>query len=341
MAVEYENMDVAVGVGHNTKRNPEGAAEECANEIKENMNNSDYENKMVYGFISDGMVPNLPLIGRKRVTRHKYFSKLIRKFSLFVTTILNKTTKFGVGREAEVLQELAKSMSNYNILTLSSYDNNKSLSNYQFSNKKVTTNSVVALGIKTDLNFQTDTSLGLQRTNTKIKIDKKGLFDCAFSEVNDEAASKELKKVLGWPEDFFDENIYRRTYYYPLCCEKGDLIEPKVIGLIIEDTVVCTSKIDCKELVLYQASGSSLIESVEKTFSDLDKNNDFLAAFLVSCTARLETLGANLYDVREKLLDFFEERPFLVTYGAGEGFHKPAVRTNYMNESFNISVLQE
>ena len=334
-------MDVSVGVGRGTKRNPVKAAKKCAKAINDSLGHSEYQNEMLYGIISDGMVPDFPVIGRKRVIMYPKIGKLVSKFLLMTTYILNKTTKYGVGREVEVLNELSRLLPTYNIMSVSAYDDNSSLSNFQFLNNQVLTNSVCALGIKTDLDFQINTTFGLTPTDINIKIGKKSLFGCAFSKVNGKSASKGLLKAFQWPEEYFDENIYRRTYYYPLCYEENNVIHPIVVGLIVQDSIVCTYKINGDNLVVYRASGKSLINSVTDNLSKLNINSkeDILFGFIVSCTARLETLGMHIYDNRSILMDFFGTKPFLVLFGAGEGVYTPETKANYFNESFNTCIV--
>ena len=62
-ALHYPNMDVTVGVGHNTKRSPEKAARECAKDIKAGLNESKWENKFLFDVISGTEIPSMPGMG--------------------------------------------------------------------------------------------------------------------------------------------------------------------------------------------------------------------------------------------------------------------------------------
>ena len=67
LAVSSKTMDVAVGVGNNTKRNPKKAAIKCAEMIKSGLKNSTYKNSFLLNIISGAEVPNMPPLGRKKV----------------------------------------------------------------------------------------------------------------------------------------------------------------------------------------------------------------------------------------------------------------------------------
>jgi len=335
LAVSYPNMDVAVGIGRNTKRAPHLAAKHCAKMIKRGLKGSRYENKFIYCNISNGVVPQFPIIGRKRVIRQKQLGNLSLKF----TKILNNISRYGVGREAEVLECLSENLQDYSILTISSYDDNNSLSNYQFLNKNTWTNSITALGIKTDITFGINTTFGLTPIGIELTIADKELFDCSFGIIDDDPATERIMRELSWPENFFDERMYRRTYYYPLCYKTNDILHPVVMGLVLGKYIVCTYKIVGDRLVVYHASGEGLINSVKENLSSfLDNKDRKLFGLVVSCTARLEALGAHIYDIRNILMDFFDNTPFLVVYGAGEGTYTPQTKSNYFNESFNVGL---
>ena len=59
----------------------------------------------------------------------------------------------GVGREEEILDDFEKYFNDCYILHGSSMDDAKAMNNYQFINKEIGTNMIVALGICLDLNM--------------------------------------------------------------------------------------------------------------------------------------------------------------------------------------------
>ena len=94
LAVSYPNMDVAVGIGYNTKRSPKKAAKNCAEMINDKLNQSNFSHKFIFDIISGGLVPQIPGIGRKKVIRGT-LSKNAVNLSKVSLTVLQK----GVGRE--------------------------------------------------------------------------------------------------------------------------------------------------------------------------------------------------------------------------------------------------
>ena len=126
LAISYPNMDVAVGVGLNTKRNPEEAAVNCAEMIKENLKDSVYPNKFLIDITSSGIIPNIPGIGRKKVIRSKFGDVLLKTLN---TTC--KRLQIGPGREDEIIDVLSKELSDYDIIGGSTLDDNRWERNFQ------------------------------------------------------------------------------------------------------------------------------------------------------------------------------------------------------------------
>ena len=63
-ALDYPNMEVTIGIGHNTKRNPEKAADECVKMIKKYTKPSKWNNKFLLTLVSGTEIPQIPGVGR-------------------------------------------------------------------------------------------------------------------------------------------------------------------------------------------------------------------------------------------------------------------------------------
>ncbi|MCD6411989.1 MAG: hypothetical protein J7L20_06170, partial [Thermoplasmata archaeon] len=68
LGICYQNMDVAVGVGYNTKRDPIRAARESTKMIKANLRNR-WQNRFLVSLISGPEILELPGGERKKVIR--------------------------------------------------------------------------------------------------------------------------------------------------------------------------------------------------------------------------------------------------------------------------------
>ena len=333
LAVSYPNMDVAVGYGKNTKRAPHLAAKHCAEMIKRGLKDSKYKNKFLFEITSNGTLPKVPGIGRKHVFKSNFLGEIL----LTLVYLLNITLQYGAGREDEVFKFLSEYLPDYSMLATASYDDNRSLSNYQFYKNNVLTNSILAVGIATDIkpNIRSDT--GLIPSGIKMSISDKKLFNCAFKKINGKKARDEILTLLGWTENFLDERLHRRTNNYPLCTMKDGVLRPFVIALFVGDSLCCKNSILENELEVYYASGKSMMESVENCLT-LDNTTGLLFGLGVSCTSRMETLGYNVYAVRDRLHKYFENKPFLLLYGAGEGIKLQNSKAIYLNSSFNMAI---
>lgn len=332
LAVEYPKMDIAVGIGYNTKRTPKKAAKLCAKMIEEKLKNSKWKNRFLYIVNSGVMIPRFPLIGQKSVIKSKFTGKLMTLFS-------ESLTKFqrGIGREEEVLEELVKLLPNYYIFGGSSYDNNKMVTNYQFLNKKVLTNVIIAIGICSDLKIQINTSYGLKKTGIEFKATKLTFGKRAIQEINGKPAVKELLKIMKWPKNILNERIHRITYYTPIGFEKNGVLYPEVMGFFMGNNIICGYKIENPKLSVLSASGKSLLNSIDKNLIAF-KNKNNLIFFMISCSVRLETLGSKIFKVREKILNHVKNTPFLLLYGAGEDVYIPEKKIFYhINEAFNVA----
>jgi len=336
LAVSYDDMDVAIGIGFKTKKNPQKAAKDCCKMIKKELKNSLYKNNLLFEFISGGKIPQFPGIGRRRVIKSGLVSKMATKLSNFSLKVL----QYGVGREEEILDSLSHELPDYTIIGGSSIDNNNMKENFQFFGEKLYTNSIVALGVKTNQNVDINTTYGLKETGIKIKITKKSGHDRVIHEIDGYPALEGFLKKMSWPYDFIDERLYRKTFFTPFGFWKEDLLFPNVIGLILGKDINVGYKIEENELHLLSASGKSLINAVDENLQEF-KDNENQLGIIIACAAQLEALGANIFTVREKLINFFDEVPFLLVYVGGEDTYSAKKGKRHINESFNVLTLSK
>jgi hypothetical protein len=283
LAVSYLNMDVAVGLGKNTKRNPQKAVLECSKMIKKGLANSNYENKFLFEIVSGGKIPQFPGIGRRRVIKSGMTSKMATKLSNFSLTKL----QYGVGREEEVLDAFTNEFPDYTIIGGSSIDDNNMIDNYQFFGNNIYTNSIVALGIKTDQDININTTYGLKETSIKINVTKKGKYGRIIHEIDGIPALDGFLKKISWPYDFIDEkDLYRKTFFIPVGYWKENILFPNVLGLFLGKDILCGYKFEGNELSLLSASGKSLINAVDENLNEFKSMNNNLG-IVVSCAARL------------------------------------------------------
>ena len=331
LAVKYPNMDVAIGIGHNTKRNPKKAAQECAKPINSMFNNSKFQNTFIFDLISGSIIPQIPGVGRKRILGGllSTIAELSYNFSLYY---LQK----GSGREDEVIKEFIKETGGKTTLGGSSMDDNNAVVNYQFFNKNCTTNSIVALAIKTDITTTLTTDSGTKPTNKYFIVTKFSKDKRIIKEINNKPAVKGFLETLGWPSDFLNERLYRKTFHYPFTFrDKDGNVGQTEVGLILGSSVLFTYMSSDQKFQMSSATGKTILSGVVQSIQK--QNNTSKLGLIVSCAARLEALGYKLYSVKNELDNYYRDSPYLDIYVMGESANIPAKGLFYGNLTFNMA----
>lgn len=322
-----EDGEFHIGVGKNTKRNPQKAAQSCSKMIKSKIQNKTWKSKFLFELVASGIIFRIPLAGNKKIIKTPNF---FDPFFNPLMSLLTKTFQIGNGREDEVIEILAKEFNDFIILGGSTLDDNKWISSYQFFNQEVLTNSVVAAAILGDFDTRLNTSLGLTPSGIKINPTKVVLFNCSINKIDHKAATQTLLEKLNWPKEFINESLHRKSLYYPLCYKKGDQLCSRVLALVVGGNLVFTNVVKSNELEIYTASGKSLIDAVDE--HDLIPSRFVI---FVSCCARLEALGRNIFKVHQKIVNQLGNTPFILIYASGEDAHSAGKEILRLNESFN------
>ena len=335
LAVSNSNMDVIIGYGKNTKRNPKKAARQCVKMIKKSLDRSNHPNKFLLNLISASEIPDIPPLGRKKIIQEGFIIKIIMQLFGFSQYVLQK----GQGRDDEVIREIAKFFPDYFMLGGGTLDDGTGFTNYQFINKDVLTNSVVTLGIKTSDNLGVFTNHNLKETGIRFKITKSSKDGGIIHEINGKPAASELIDLLNWPKDFLkDDTWFKTTYYFPLGfhLENSNLLGSRVIVGIYGQSLITTLRTKDLEGSILTTDGKSLLKTVENNLNNYSKDPKF--GLFASCSTRLITLGKEIYKARDKMLDCFGEKPFIVFYVGGESTYSPNTGLVYTNTSFNSAV---
>ena len=331
LAVSYPNMDVAVGYGKNTKRAPHLAAKQCAEMIKRGLRGSRYENKFIFSLISGPTMPIFPIFGKKFVIKSKAFGFLTRYLMDVSVVLLQK----GYGREDEVLNALSKLFPDFYFLVGSSSDDNNVVDNYQFFMTNCLTNSVVALALKIDLSLDIVSAHGFKEREICLNVTSKSSGGRIINKLDNSPAVDRLLKVYKWPSDFLEGWIHRKTFFCPLGFRnKDNMLCPAAIGAIMGNSFSFSYGITNNELHPLTASGRDLVDVAIKSISKNNQKSQL--ALVISCCARLVTLGEKINYVYDNFKTSYGKKPFLVLYGLGEGVYLPDKSPMYLNESFNI-----
>ena len=334
LTATYPNMDVAVGIGRNTKRNPKKAGRECAIMVKKGLEKSTLKNRLLISMVSGAKTPNFAGIGRKKVVNvptGKYISRLLK----LSTTSL----QYGLARSQEIFKEIDKYLEDFYIIGGETTDNNEVRENYQFADKKVYSNEIVAIGISTDLNINLVKTYDVgSKIRNVAKVTEKSAWNHIICSLNGKPARNELLRILGWPDEYIDERIYRRIFFYPVGCPNSSTIDPHVIGAFWGEYIIFEYPIEGASIGFLEYSGETLKRSLQTIVEKINMNRHYLG-IAVACISSIETLGESVYVVQEELNKAFGEAPFLLLYMAGEDVKYPNSPTLHMNYSFNMLTL--
>jgi hypothetical protein len=339
LAVCSPEMDVAVGYGKNTKRSPKRAAKQCANMIIKKLESSKYENKFLLNLISAAELPDMPPFKGKTVIKSGLTTKLLLPLFGFSQYVFQK----GAGRDDEVTEEMIKQLPDYSMLGGGTLDDRSTVRNYQFYNNKVLKNSIVSLGLKTDLTINVLTTHNMKKSDVEFKITKSSKDGRIIHEINNKPAASEFLNLLNWSKDFLtDENWFSTNFYFPLgfkLKEDNNILGPRVIGPIIGESLTTTIRTKDKDVKILTINGRSLLSTIDENLGSFNVKPCF--GLISSCTTRLETIGNQIYTAKDKIQNFFNNSPFIVFYVGGESTYSPENGLNYVNMSFNSAIFSK
>ena len=335
LAVSYPNADVVLGVGKNTKRDPKNAANQSAEMIKKGLANSQYKNKFLLNIVSGPETWKIPGEGYKKIVDSGFWSK----FATLAFGISQYLLQKGSGREDEIFEYLVQKFPEYYMILGASMDDYRGISNYQFFNNKVLTNSLVNLGFATDLDINVCTTHGMKRTNIKFEITKLSKDKHIIKEINQKPAVPELLHILDWPEGFLNEKtMYNIIPYYPISFKRHNREVPTIMPGFLKNSIVTPSVIDVGEVSILTISGRDMINSIKEGLQNFEYIDPEFGLFS-TCITILTTLGSKINLIQKEIIGHFKQKPFIMFFSAGEGTYSPERNLTYANISFNTAIL--
>jgi len=328
LAVEYPNMDVAVGIGHNVKRDPEKAVETSV----ENLNpDTKYSNNIFLDFMPTAVVPNMPGTGQKVIISSERIGNNLIKL-LPRMSYLN----MGYDRADEVIEILSNSFSNYGILGGCTMDDNKMLQSYQFFNYKIFKNSLCLLRISSDINQNLNCTTAFEILNKGFKITELSKDRHTIKEINNKKAKTAFLDFFRWKETDLSDlyHFYKRIFYYPFGFQKNDMWHTCMIGGLWGENIILSVRAERDEMNFLSLSTGKLMENIKKLLTNLDKDNINIC-FSIACETFIETLRDKIYSFQKLFSDQLEKTPYLVVFMAGESIYTNK-ECHHLYESVNI-----
>jgi len=333
LAICYPNMDVAIGVGKHTKMLPKEAAIKCAQMIKNQLKKSSYENKFLINIISAAKVPFSGL----NIVKQKYLGWL---FSNIIIRIISPLG-YAWGKEDEIIDELVSCLPDYYITGGSSVDSGHISENYQFIGKKVVTNSIVAIGCHTDLDISLESNIGVHETDKKFEITRSKYNGRIITKVNKKSAKEQILKQFGLAEGQFGDLglfYYRTAFYFPITYEENREYISGITAFFGNDVALGT-KIRGKNVRLLYTTGKEVIDLINDTFHDFNKNQ-FPFMFIFSSLIFMNTFGSKTHIIKEELDKYLKEIPYLMVCPLYENIGFPNKKVATRAYSFNALSLK-
>jgi len=327
LAVSYPNIDVAIGVGHNTKRNPKNAVDAASKEINKE---TKYDNNVIIEILPTAVIPSIPGVGQKNVILSK---KMGDGFLKLLPAM--KKLNYGYDRADEIIEFLSKRFEDNTIIGACTMDDNKFLRNYQFHGKEIEKNTLLILSISIPSKIYSKTITGCKVQDITFNIDDisndrhvikkfdgKGARSAVFDKLNLRIEEKDAVYQL-----------YKNIYYYPLGFEKNSIWHPCMIGLIYGENLVFGNIIEKDVLTLLSLSIEDTIKKINESIVEFsEKKPDCIFGF--ACETFIETLRNNIFEIQKSFNKL--NIPFLIPFVAGESIYTPGIGAHHLYESANL-----
>jgi len=333
LAISYPNMNICIGIGKNTKRNPKKAARTAVAQIKAGLKNK-YENKIIFSIISGPKNPDLPGVKNTNIIN----SKIKAGFMLYMFSFMQKVFQKGFGKEREVLEEITKKLTDFHLIHTSNYSKPPFTENYQFHNKNVLDEKAVVVAIETDMNFKLNFATGVEKTNKNLEITNLTNDRKVIKKINKKPPLEEYIKKIGMSKEEFEEQKWTDiTAKYPLGFIENNKTILRSPLLILGNYMGFLTKIEYNNVFIADVNPKKMISATNEV---LNAEKPFFG-FFTSCIARRDLLGIKVFEVQEKMKQYFEDKDFLLIYSGSEGVYKPNEKLYYLNETITSVIFQE
>jgi hypothetical protein len=329
LAVSYSNMDVAVGIGHNAKRNPKKAVEKCMKNLKLK---NDYNNKILLEFLPTAIIPNIPTIGQKVIIPSESIGNNMVKL-LPGMSYLN----MGYDRADEIIEMLSDDFSDYRIIGGCTMDDNKMLRSYQFFNDECFKNSLCLLEISSDIKQNIEGTTAFKVLDKGFEITKLSRDLHIIKEINNKKAKTAFLDFFHWEETDLSElyHFYRRIFYYPFGFQKNNTWHTCMMGGLWGENIILSVKAESNKMRFLSLSTEKLLNNTKNLLAKLDKNNIHMC-FSVACETFIETLGDKIYSFQNLFSTHLEKTPYLIVFMAGESIYTAQEGHHHLYESINL-----
>lgn len=325
LAVSYPHMNITVGYGKNTKRNPKKAGKQIIKTLTSNLTGT-YNTKILFSFISATKNPKIPGIENTTFIS----SKIMARVSLSLVSFLQKVFLKGPGKEHEVLEVVTKGLPDFNLIHGSLACGAPYLRNFQFYNKEIFRDAAIVLGIECDIPLHLSFATGSKKTDIEVNITKTTKDKRIIKKINNKPAFPEYLRLIGLSEKFIDGSKWAdRVIRHPLAFEKNDKIILRPTLLILGEYIGSVCKIEKNDAFIVKMTSQDILDSTDEVLI----SNEPMIGFFTSCLSQRDLLGIKVFQIQEKLSQYFKDKQFLLIYSGGEAIYTPKDDLYYLNES--------
>jgi len=327
LAVSSLNIDVDVGVGYNTKRNPKKAVDSVFKKIGKKQK---YDNNAIIEVLPTAVIPKIPGIGQKNVI----LSKKMGNAFLKLLPIMKKLN-YGYDRADDILNLLSDRFKNHTVIGGCTMDDNKMLRNYQFHSHNIEKNTLLTLNLSLPIKIYTVTITGYKIQDKTFDINELSTDKHIVKKINGEGARTALFDKLNLKIEEKDAvyQLYKNAFYYPLGFKKENIWHACMLGLIYGENLIFANKVEDTTLTLLHLSIENSIKKLNEEINNLSKKNPS-CVFGFACETFLETLGKNIFNIQNSFKKF--ATPFLIPFVAGESIYTPEIGSHHLYESLNL-----
>jgi len=329
LAIDYPNMEVSVAIGHNIKRNPKKAIDNC----KENLQiEKKYDNNFLLEFLPTAVIPNIPTVGQKVIISSEKVGnnavKLLPRMSYL---------NMGYDRADEIIEQLSQEYKNHGIIGGCTMDDNKMLRSYQFFNENFFKNSLCILEISSDIKYNIKGTTAFEVLDKGFEITNISKDKHTIKEINNKKAKTTFLDFFNWKETDLSDlyHFYRRIFYYPFGFQKNNKWHTCMMGGLWGENIILSVKAEDNNMKFLSLSTGKLLNNTKNLLENLNKENIHVC-FSIACETFIETLGDKIYSYKDLFSNYFTDIPYLIVFMAGESIYTIDEGHHHLYESINL-----
>jgi hypothetical protein len=210
-----------------------------------------------------------------------------------------------------------KILPEYYFFGLSTFDNIRGLSNFQFCNGDVLRDSMSALAIFTNSKITLQKTIPVLKDKNPHKI-RRGWGDYFIDEIDSKDALTRFLEIKGWsPKHIHGDISNVRTWYFPLSYLKNNRTYVVPPGGAFGQSIGTNLKIHSDEIYFCSTSIAQIIESINK-YAEFIKENKPSFSLLTSGFHFIGIFGSKINIMKKIMDEATEGKPYCILFDTAE-----------------------